>query len=79
MSRALTLKEIGRVRRAHTPLVQAHASKAALARTLGVSSSIVGDVLSGAQYPGEHFAAGVARATGKSLETLLTFPSGPNA
>ena len=39
-ARALTMKEIGHVRRALAPLVEAHPSKAALARTLGMAAFI---------------------------------------
>ena len=71
----LTLKEVGRVRRALRPLVQAHTSQRALAKVLGVSQQSVSAVLSGAHFPGPRFALGVARATGQSLETLLSTPS----
>lgn len=76
MNRALTLKEVGRVRRALAPLRDRYASQTALARALGVSQQTVSAVLSGAQFPGMRFALGVARARGMSLEALLTTPSG---
>jgi transcriptional regulator with XRE-family HTH domain len=75
MNRALTLKEVGRVRRALAPLRERFPSQASLARALGVSQQTVSAVLSGAQFPGMRFALGVARARGLSLEALLTTPS----
>lgn len=75
MNRALTLKEVGRVRRALAPLLERSTSQASLARSLGVSQQTVSAVLSGAQFPGMRFALGVARARGLSLEALLTTPS----
>jgi transcriptional regulator with XRE-family HTH domain len=75
MNRALTLKEVGRVRRALNPLLQRFPSQASLARALGVSQQTVSAVLSGAQFPGMRFALGVAQARGLSLEALLTTPS----
>jgi transcriptional regulator with XRE-family HTH domain len=79
MTRALTLKEVGRVRRALAPLRERYPSQAALARGLGVSQQTVSAVLSGAQFPGMRFALGVARAHGMSLEALLSTPSGGDA
>jgi len=75
MSRTLTLKEIGRVRRALRPLVQRYPSQAALGNALGISQQSVSAVLSGAHLPGPHFALGVARASGITLEVLLSTPS----
>lgn len=75
MNRTLTLKEVGRVRRALAPLRDRFPSQVSLARALGVSQQTVSAVLSGAQFPGMRFADGVARARGQSLETLLTTPS----
>lgn len=71
----LTLKEIGRVRRALRPLVQLYPSQTALGRALGVSQQSVSGVLSGAQLPGFRFALGVARLSGVTLEALLSTPS----
>jgi hypothetical protein len=75
MSRALTLKEIGRVRRALRPLVQRYPSQVALGRALDLSQQSVSAVLSGAQLPGLRFALGVARLSGMTLEALLSTPS----
>jgi DNA-binding XRE family transcriptional regulator len=75
MNRALTLKEVGRVRRALAPLRERFLSQVSLARALGVSQQTVSAVLSGAQFPGLRCALGVARARGLSLEALLTTPS----
>lgn len=72
---ALTLKEIGRVRRALRPLVQRYPSQTALGRALGVSQQSVSGVLSGAHLPGFRFALGVARLSGVTLEALLSTPS----
>lgn len=74
---SLTLKEVGRVKRALAPLRQRHRTQAALARALGVSQQTISAVLSGAHFPGPRFALGVARATGTTLDALLTTPSAP--
>ena len=74
---ALTLKEIGRVRRAMRPLLARYKTQAELARVLNVSQQTVSAVLSGAAWPGIRFALGVAKATGQSLEALLSTPSAP--
>lgn len=75
MSRALTLKEIGRVRRALRSIAPRYLTQAALADVLGVSQQSVSAVLSGVQLPGARFALGVARASGTTLEALLSTPS----
>lgn len=75
MKRPLTLKEVGRVRRALVPLRSQYPSQSTLATALGVSQRTVSAVLSGAQFPGMRFASAVANARGISLETLLTTPS----
>lgn len=75
MKRPLTLKEVGRVRRALVPLRNQFPSQSLLASALGVSQQTVSAVLSGAQFPGMRFAQGVAQARGMTLETLLTTPS----
>jgi transcriptional regulator with XRE-family HTH domain len=75
MSRALTLKEIGRVRRALRSIAPRYLTQATLADALGVSQQSVSAVLSGVQFPGLRFALGVARASGTSLESLLSTPS----
>ena len=75
MSRALTLKEIGRVRRALRSIEPRYPSQTALGDALGVSQQSVSAVLSGVQLPGLRFALGVARASGTSLEALLSTPS----
>jgi transcriptional regulator with XRE-family HTH domain len=75
MSRSLTLKEIGRVRRALRSLAPRHLTQSALADALGVTQQSVSAVLLGVQLPGLRFALGVARASGTSLEALLSTPS----
>jgi transcriptional regulator with XRE-family HTH domain len=75
MSRDLTLKEIGRVRRALRSIEPRYLTQSALADAIGVSQQSVSAVLSGVQLPGLRFALGVARASGISLEALLSTPS----
>jgi transcriptional regulator with XRE-family HTH domain len=75
MSRALTLKEIGRVRRALRSIEPRYLTQSALADALGVSQQSVSAVLSGVRLPGLRFALGVARASGITLEALLSTPS----
>ncbi len=75
MKRPLTLKEVGRVRRALIPLRGQYPSQSMLASALGVSQQTVSAVLSGAQFPGMRFASGVAQARGITLESLLSTPS----
>ena len=74
---ALTLKEVGRVRRAMRPLLAKYKTQAELAKALGVRQQTVSAVLGGLSFPGIRFALGVAKATGQSLEALLTTPSAP--
>lgn len=72
---ALTLKEIGRVRRAMRPLLTQYRKQADLAAVLGCSQQHLSAVFSGMAFPGIRFALGVAKATGQTLEALLTTPS----
>jgi len=76
---ALTLKEIGRIKRALRPLLAKHKTQGELARVLGCSQQHLSAVLSGSQWPGIRFALAVAKATGQSLEALLTTPSDPSS
>lgn len=66
---ALTLKEIGRVKRAMRPLLARYPTQAALARVLGVRQQTVSAALSGASWPGIRFALGVAKATEQSARS----------
>jgi hypothetical protein len=75
--RALTLKEVGRVRRALAPLRELHPELGELARVLRLPRACVESVLSGEKWPSLGFAAAVAAATAQSTERLLTTPSAP--
>ena len=75
MTSALTLEQIGRVRRALRPLAARYPSQAALARALDVSPSTAADVLSGAELPGHKVTCGVARLLGTTASALLSTPS----
>lgn len=75
--KSLSLKEIGRVRRAMRPLLEKYKTQAELAEALDVSQQTVSAVLGGVSFPGIRFAMGVSRATGQTLEALLTTPSAP--
>jgi transcriptional regulator with XRE-family HTH domain len=72
MSRALTLRQSNRVRKALRLLMaQRYASQSELARAIGVSPQAVSMVLSGRALPGLKLARGVASALGWELSVLL--------
>lgn len=75
--KSLSLKEIGRVRRAMRPLLEKYKTQRELAKALDVCQQTVSAVLGGVSFPGIRFAMGVAKATGQSVEALLTTPSAP--
>jgi hypothetical protein len=78
-ARALTLKEVGRVRRALAPVREKHPEAGELARLLRLPLRIVQETLSGDELPSMRFAAAVAKATGQSTEALLSTPSAQHA
>jgi hypothetical protein len=78
-SRALTLKEVGRVRRALAPLRATYPGERGLAHLLRLPIRLVQGTLSGDELPSMRFARAVARATGQSTETLLSTPSAHQA
>lgn len=77
MSRALTLKEVGRVRRALAPLREKHPEPSDLARALRLPVSDVEAVLFGDRFPSMRFASAVAVATSQTTDHLLSTPSAP--
>jgi hypothetical protein len=74
-TRALTLKEVGRVRRALAPLRELHPGAGELARVLRLPCARVEVVLSGDRCPSMRFASAVAAAISQSTEALLSTPS----
>ena len=76
-TRALTLKEVGRVRRALAPLRALHPEAGELARVLRLPRARVEVVLTGERFPSMRFANAVAAATAQSTEKLLSTHSVP--
>ena len=80
-TRALTLKEAGRVRRRLRDVLRGYPSQAALARALGLSQQAVSGVLSAEHFAGWRFCRALAKLTGHpSAEALVSesYPPAPS-
>lgn len=79
MSRALSLKEAGRVRRRLRDVLRGYPSQRALAAKLGLRQQTVSGVLSGQSFAGWRFARAFAKLTGHPSAEALVSESYPPA